>query len=182
MDRSCFVLASLPLRASVRLSVGFSCSLRKVLLHMLAECHTKAYNGYIKQKGDAGMELNLKMLQAEQAEATILKDLIQKLQADLQAHPESLAAESIKELLTLYREKYTRLTKTLHTAEAAFAALPSESESLLRMRYQDGLTCEQVCSRLYIAAGTQNRKHRKALQQLEAILQAMDPPCKLIKK
>ena len=39
------------------------------------------------------MELNLKTLQAEQAEATILKDLIQKLQADLQAHPESLAAE-----------------------------------------------------------------------------------------
>ena len=137
------------------------------------------------------MELNLKMLQAEQAEATILKDLIQKLQADLQAHPESLAAESIKELLTLYREKYTRLTKTLHTAEAAFAALPAEaafaalpaeSESLLRMRYQDGLTCEQVCSRLYIAASTQKRKHRKALQQLEAILQAMDPPCKLVKK
>lgn len=128
------------------------------------------------------MKLNLKMLQAEQAEATILKDLIQKLQADLQAHPESLAAESIKELLTLYWKKYTRLTKTLNMAEAAFAALPAESESLLRMRYQDGLTCEQVCSRLYIAAGTQNRKHRKALQQLEAILQAMDPPCKLVKK
>ena len=128
------------------------------------------------------MELNLKMLQAEQTEAGILKDLIQKLQTDLQAYPESLAAESIKELLTLYREKYTRLTKTLHTAEAAFAALPAESESLLRMRYQDGLTCEQVCSRLYIAAGTQNRKHRKTLQQLEAILQAMNPPCKLVKK
>ena len=128
------------------------------------------------------MELNLKMLQAEQAEATILKDLIQKLQADLQAHPESLAAESIKELLTLYWEKYTCLTKTLHTAEAAFAALPAEFESLLRMRYQDGLTCEQVCSRLYIAATTQKRKHREALQQLEAILQAMDPPCKLAKK
>ena len=128
------------------------------------------------------MELNLKMLQAEQAEAGILKDLIQKLQTDLQAYPESLAAESIKELLTLYQEKYTRLTKTLNTAEAAFAALPTESESLLRMRYQDGLTCEQVCDRLYIAAGTQNRKHRKALQQLEAILQAMDPPCKLVKK
>ena len=42
------------------------------------------------------MELNLKMLQAEQAEAGILKDLIQKLQTDLQAYPESLAAESIK--------------------------------------------------------------------------------------
>lgn len=42
------------------------------------------------------MELNLKMLQAEQAEADILKDLIQKLQTDLQAYPESLAAESIK--------------------------------------------------------------------------------------
>ena len=38
------------------------------------------------------MELNLKMLQAEQAEAGILKDLIQKLQTDLQAYPESLAA------------------------------------------------------------------------------------------
>ena len=128
------------------------------------------------------MELNLKMLQAEQAEAAILKDLIQKLQTDLQAYPESLAAESIKELLTLYQEKYTRLTKTLNTAEVAFAALPTESESLLRMRYQDGLTCEQVCSRLYIAASTQNRKHRKALQQLEAVLQAMNPPCKLVKK
>lgn len=77
------------------------------------------------------MELNLKMLQAEQAEAGILKDLIQKLQTDLQAYPESLAAESIKELLTLYQEKYTRLTKTLNTAEAAFSALPAESESLL---------------------------------------------------
>lgn len=128
------------------------------------------------------MELNLKMLQAEQAEAGILKDLIQKLQTDLQAYPESLAAESIKELLTLYQEKYTRLTKTLNTAEAAFAALPTESESLLRMRYQDGLTCEQVCSRLYIASSTQKRKHRKALQQLEAVLQAMNPPCKLVKK
>lgn len=128
------------------------------------------------------MELNLKMLQAEQAEADILKDLIQKLQTDLQAYPESLAAESIKELLTLYQEKYTRLTKTLNTAEAAFAALPTESESLLRMRYQDGLTCEQVCSRLYIAATTQKWKHRKALQQLEAVLQAMNPPCKLVKK
>lgn len=149
---------------------------------MLVERHTKAYNGYIKQKGDADMELNLKMLQAEQAEATCLKDWIQQLQADLQAHPESLAAEFIKELLTLYREKYTRLTKTLHTADAAFAALPAESESLLRMRYQDGLTCEQVCSRLYIAATTQKRKHRKALQQLEAILQAIHPPCKLVKK
>lgn len=102
------------------------------------------------------MELNLKMLQAEQAEAGILKDLIQKLQTDLQAYPESLAAESIKELLTLYREKYTRLTKTLNTAEAAFSALPAESESLLRMRYQDGLTCEQVCDRLYIAATGSN--------------------------
>ena len=128
------------------------------------------------------MELNLKMLQAEQAEAGILKDLIQKLQTDLQAYPESLAAESIKELLTLYQEKYTRLTKTLNTAEAAFAALPTESESLLRMRYQDGLTCEQVCSRLYIASSTQKRKHRKVLQQLEAVLQAMNPPCKLVKK
>lgn len=151
-------------------------------MHTLAERHTKSYNGYIKQKGDAGMELNLKMLQAEQEEAGILKDLIQKLQTDLQAYPERLAAESIKELLTLYQEKYTRLTKTLNTAEAAFAALPTESESLLRMRYQDGLTCEQVCSRLYIAATTQKRKHRKALQQLEAVLQAMNPPCKLVKK
>lgn len=151
-------------------------------MHTLAERHTKTYNGYIKQKGDAGMELNLKMLQAEQAEAGILKDLIQKLQTDLQAYPESLAAESIKELLTLYQEKYTRLTKTLNTAEAAFAALPTESESLLRMRYQDGLTCEQVCSRLYIASSTQKRKHRKVLQQLEAVLQAMNPPCKLVKK
>ena len=110
------------------------------------------------------MELNLKMLQAEQAEATILKDLIQKLQADLQAHPESLAAESIKELLTLYQEKYTRLTKTLNTAEAAFSALPAESESLLRMRYQDGLTCEQVCSRLYIAAGSNLAGNGSTLQ------------------
>lgn len=128
------------------------------------------------------MEINLKTIQADQKEATFLKERIQKLQADLQAHPESLIAESSKELLTLYRGKYTRLTKTLNTAEAAFSALPAESESLLRMRYQDGLTCEQICDRLYIAATTQKRKHRKALQQLEAILQAMDPPCKLTKK
>lgn len=127
------------------------------------------------------MELNLKTIQADQKEATFLKERIQKLQADLQAHPESLIAESSKELLTLYQEKYTSLIKTLHTAEAAFIALPAESANLLRMRYQDGLTCEQVCDRLYISATTQKRLHRIAVQQLEAVLQAMTPPCKLVK-
>ena len=45
--------------------------------------------------------------------------------------------------------------------------LPPELRRLMRLRYLDGMTCEQVCVELPCSWDTFHRWHRKALAMLE---------------
>ena len=67
----------------------------------------------------------------------------------------------------LYRRKQCILLEEQAAVENAIDALPPELRRLMRLRYLDGLTCEQVCVELPCSWDTFHRWHRKALAMLK---------------
>lgn len=67
----------------------------------------------------------------------------------------------------LYRRKQCVLLEEQAAVENAIDVLPPELRRLMRLRYLDGLTCEQVCVELPCSWDTFHRWHRKALAMLK---------------
>lgn len=67
----------------------------------------------------------------------------------------------------LYRKKYRTLLEAQTAVENAIESLPPELRRLMRYRYLDGMTCEQVCVEMPCSWDTFHRWHRKALAMLE---------------
>ena len=76
-------------------------------------------------------------------------------------------SEKKNALEQLYRRKQCVLLEEQAAVENAIDALPPELRRLMRLRYLDGLTCEQVCVELPCSWDTFHRWHRKALAMLE---------------
>ena len=75
--------------------------------------------------------------------------------------------EKKETLEELYRKKYRTLLETQTAVENAIESLPPELRRLMRYRYLDGMTCEQVCVEMPCSWDTFHRWHRKALAMLE---------------
>ena len=75
--------------------------------------------------------------------------------------------EKKETLEELYRKKYRILLEAQTAVENAIESLPPELRRLMRYRYLDGMTCEQVCVELPCSWDTFHRWHRKALAMLE---------------
>lgn len=75
--------------------------------------------------------------------------------------------EKKETLEELYRKKYRTLLEAQTAVENAIESLPPELRRLMRYRYLDGMTCEQVCVELSCSWDTFHRWHRKALAMLE---------------
>lgn len=75
--------------------------------------------------------------------------------------------EKKETLERLYRRKQCILLEEQAAVENAIDALPPELRRLMRLRYLDGMTCEQVCVELPCSWDTFHRWHRKALAMLE---------------
>ena len=74
---------------------------------------------------------------------------------------------SVPPLERLYRRKQCILLEEQAAVENAIDTLPPELRRLMRLRYLDGMTCEQVCVELPCSWDTFHRWHRKALAMLE---------------
>jgi DNA-directed RNA polymerase specialized sigma24 family protein len=75
--------------------------------------------------------------------------------------------EKKETLEELYRKKYRILLEAQTAVENAIESLPPELRRLMRYRYLDGMTCEQVCVEMPCSWDTFHRWHRKALAMLE---------------
>lgn len=75
--------------------------------------------------------------------------------------------EKKETLEELYRKKYRILLEAQTAVENAIESLPPELRRLMRYRYLDGMTCEQVCVELPCSWDTFHRWRRKALAMLE---------------
>lgn len=75
--------------------------------------------------------------------------------------------EKKETLEELYRKKYRTLLEAQTAVENAIESLPPELRRLMRYRYLDGMTCEQVCVEMPCSWDTFHRWHRKALAMLE---------------
>lgn len=75
--------------------------------------------------------------------------------------------EKKETLEELYRKKYRILLEAQTAVENAIESLPPELRRLMRYRYLDGMTCEQICVELPCSWDTFHRWHRKALAMLE---------------
>lgn len=75
--------------------------------------------------------------------------------------------EKKEALEELYRKKYRALLEAQTTVENAIETLPPELRRLMRYRYLDGMTCEQVCVEMPCSWDTFHRWHKKALAMLE---------------
>lgn len=75
--------------------------------------------------------------------------------------------EKKEALARLYRRKQCALLEEQAAVENAIDTLPPELRRLMRLRYLDGMTCEQVCVELPCSWDTFHRWHRKALAMLE---------------
>ena len=76
-------------------------------------------------------------------------------------------SEKKEALARLYRRKQCVLLEEQAAVENAIDTLPPELRRLMRLRYLDGMTCEQVCVELPCSWDTFHRWHRKALAMLE---------------
>ena len=75
--------------------------------------------------------------------------------------------EKKETLEELYRKKYRILLEAQTAVENAIESLPPELRRLMRYRYLDGMTCEQVCVEMPCSWDTFHRWHKKALAMLE---------------
>lgn len=67
----------------------------------------------------------------------------------------------------MYRRKRLELLRQQAKIEQAIAALPIELRRLMRYRYIDCMTCEQVCVEMPCSWDTFHRWHKRALSILE---------------
>ena len=76
-------------------------------------------------------------------------------------------ADRTMELRALYTEKIAELRAQQLAIEAAMDGLPSKMRQLLRYRYIEGLTWEEVCVRMSYGWRQTHRLHSEALEQLK---------------
>lgn len=72
------------------------------------------------------------------------------------------------ELRELYYTKLQEMQKRLYEVEMAISDLEPISRVLLRYRYLDGKTWEEICEKLDYSWAQVHRLHTKALEQLKA--------------
>ena len=80
---------------------------------------------------------------------------------------EDLAAKHL-ELLDLYQDKLAGLAKEQLAIEQALDSLPSKERTLLRHKYLEGLTWEEVCVAMHYSWMQVHRIHSRALETLRA--------------
>lgn len=76
-------------------------------------------------------------------------------------------ADKHLELLERYRAKLRALTTARLLIEDAIEQLESTDRRLLRLRYIDGLTWEEVCVRMDYSWRQVHRRHAQALEKLK---------------
>ena len=79
---------------------------------------------------------------------------------------EDLAAKHL-ELQQRYRAKLAELTEEQLAIEAAIESLDPTARMLMRYKYIDGLTWEEVCVKINYGWNQTHKLHRKALEQLK---------------
>lgn len=70
-------------------------------------------------------------------------------------------------LLEQYREKVERMDAELAKIEAALDTLDSEERTLMRHKYIEGMTWEEVCVAMFRSWGTVHNMHAAVLNKLK---------------
>lgn len=108
--------------------------------------------------------------QVEEIEAALLHPKVQKLTGMPSAPSHGNATENMiakhLELLEWYKYKEAELASEQLAIEQAIEDLEQRERMLLRYRYIDGLTWEQVCIAMGYEWAQTHRIHGKALEQL----------------
>lgn len=109
--------------------------------------------------------------QIEEVEAKIYAPSASKLSAEPRggggiSDPTGRGAVKHKELLDLYQAKLDELTAEQLAIEKAIDALDGTARTLMRYKYIDGHTWEEVCLLINYSWAQTHRLHARALEQL----------------
>ena len=111
--------------------------------------------------------------QLEELETAIYNPSVSKISDEPRgsggiSDPTASGAARHQELLARYRAKMAELTAEQLEIEKAIESLDGLARLLMRHRYIEGLTWEEVCVKLNYSWRQTHRLHRKALQQLRS--------------
>ena len=109
--------------------------------------------------------------QIEEVEAKIYAPSASKLSAEPRggggiSDPTGRGAVKHKELLDLYQAKLDELTAEQLAIEKAIDSLDGTARTLMRYKYIDGHTWEEVCLLINYSWAQTHRLHARALEQL----------------